>query len=376
MTSMAPDSNLALLEEARSLLASLTSTVANTTDSGREDRLRLARVDFYCASIYNYAGQPARTMPYYQRVLPVARELAEEFGEQELLLRTSMVILLSEITHGHMDKARETIAPMLGPVEKQLGINIDAMRCLQFTACVLYAVGQRQAASRLTERAHALGLQINQPATMGVFFVTKATNHVIAMEHADALLAAKGGLECANQNGQSLHLYSALDVIAWVQSQAGQHAQALDTRAQSVEVRRSLKHSMLADWWDALEAEILLNAGRHEQALEKARQVATTSRAAGLLFSTVIAERIWGSALSRLGADLVEVEAHLRTSLQLAERHAQVSHAAQAELFWGRALYERGQRAAAQPHFARALEVLESGGYERGLEWARSIIAS
>ena len=82
---------------------------------------------------------------------------------------------------------------------------------------------------------------------------------------------------------------------------------------------------------------------------------------------------MWGSALARLGASLDEVAAHFSVSLLTCEQTGQVSNAIQGHLYWGRALRERAAQAEAQQHFAQALELLEAGGAEKGLEWARGI---
>ncbi len=369
MMSVAFESQLRLLDEARTLLQTLRNL--GTTDD--TDRLREAYIDFNCARIYNFADQPARALPYFQRVLPVA----QQFGDQELLVLTSQVLLLTELLQGQIGKACETMRPLLGPIEQLLGINLESMRCLIFPAEALTLNGQVQAANRLLAHAYTLISQSKKDSALRAFvLLIRTACHGLAVEWQEVIDMAQEAIECATKSGQTLYLYLLLDFLAWAQSYCGMPAQALHSRAQAVEVRRPLGRTACEDWFEAVEAELLLNAGRPDEALSKARLVSAASIKAGSFLAYATAERAWGSALGRLGADLSEAEAHLATSLEICKQTENVSAAILAELWWGRILREHSHEAAAQEHFENAFKRMEAGGYEKGLFWARRFAAS
>jgi tetratricopeptide (TPR) repeat protein len=308
-------------------------------------------------------------MPYFQRVLPVARE----FGDQELLTLSSIVIGMVELAHGQITQARATWMPLLEVSEQFFGATMDAARCLTYPILALAAGGRFTAAAAALQRASQWAHKTHQPALVGGVLLIEGFSHLMAADWSAAIRASEETIASAKQSGQVLHAYSGLDTLAWAQSHSGLHAQALKTRAEAAERRRTLGRTLIEEWFEAAEAEILFNAGRIEESLAKAQQVAATAQQGRLLFALAVAERVWGSALARLGASLDEVAAHFSVSLLTCEQTGQVSNAIQGHLYWGRALRERAAHADAQQHFAQALKLLEAGGAEKGLEWARGI---
>lgn len=365
MTLLSAQSQLEILDDARALLAPLTGQAPIE----RADRLLLARLDFYFARIHLYGGQTERAISFFQRVLPVA----QEFGDEELLALTCQVLGMAELTRGQINRAVEIMAPLLGPAGQQFGLSLEGMRCLMYPAVALAINGQFQASASLAQRASALAVQSQQPALRGVVLMLEALCHIAAAQWQDAIAASQDALEFGQQSGQTLQQYMALDTLAYAQSQVGLHESALSGRAEAAALRQTLRGSIVEDWFDAMESEILLNAGRIEDALAKARQIAGAAQASGMLFSYPVAERVCGCALARCGAEPAAVEAHLRASLALCEQTGYVSEIIQTQLWWGRICRERGDEAAAQQHFDEALKLLETRGATKGLEWARRI---
>lgn len=181
-------------------------------------------------------------------------------------------------------------------------------------------------------------------------------------------------LRFCKQSGQTLHEYIALDTLAFAQSHKGEHEAALRSRAEAVAVRKPLGGTITEDWFDAMGTELLLNAGRTEDALAQALPMAAASKQAGMLLSYPIAERVIGCALARTGADLAEVEAHFSAGLLVCAETGYVGEMIRTQLAWGQICRERGDEAAAQSHFAPALQRLEAGGSLSGLNWARRIV--
>ena len=139
---------------------------------------------------------------------------------------------------------------------------------------------------------------------------------------------------------------SPLPTRAGALSYLGHNEAALADRKQAVEIRKSLGGGMMKDWFDAVETEIYLNAGQAKEAVELAKKVAAVARSAGTMVSLVRAERTWGVGLSRLGAELAEVEAHLQESLQIASSIGLLVEAIRSEIALAHVYRERGDLAA------------------------------
>ncbi|HRI54888.1 MAG TPA: AAA family ATPase, partial [Pseudomonadota bacterium] len=140
-------SQLSVLDEARALLELL----SDPATAEPHDRLRLARVEFCYARTHYFYGQPARAMPLFQRVLPVARE----FADDELLSLTCQVLGMSEFLQGNVIKALETLAPLLGEAARH-GTGLDGVRCLMYPALALSLNGRFREAAAQAARTHSL----------------------------------------------------------------------------------------------------------------------------------------------------------------------------------------------------------------------------
>lgn len=358
------ESQLGLLDEAQALL----KTLQASDDIRHEDRLREARVEFYRAHAHIYGDQLARALPYFQRVLPVARD----FGDQELLILSSMALVQIGLLCGQVGKALESLQPLLGPIEQLLGITVETVRGLFYPAYIFSLNGQPKETAVQLERVRKVVFQSKQNVTLKAYeLIGEAFCHCFAANWLDAMKLAHEAAEFSSKAGMTSGIYCSLDLLAWAQSYNGLHAQALHSRAQAAALRKTFGRGYLEDCFEAVETEILFNAGQTEEALAKARLVSATSKDAALFFSYPIAERVWGRALGRLGAPLTEAEAHLAASLEVCIQTQQITSAILTELWWGHLLRERGHEVEAQRHFEQAFQYMEAGGYEKGLTWAR-----
>jgi tetratricopeptide (TPR) repeat protein len=363
--SVAIETQREALERARSLLESL----ANPALAEDADRLRLARVDYYLGRIYIYAGQSAAAAPYFARVLDVARA----FGDRELVALASMFPGLGAAMNGQMGKARDALKLAMGPMEQFFGHSIDTLRCCTFLAAMLCATGQVAAAKERIVTAERWVTQSRQPAYAGLYQLVRAIADLFAADWSSAIHFGELSCDYSTKGGQAMHHYMALDVMAWSKSHVGRHEEAIAIRAEAASLRRSLGRTLGEDWFEAGEAEILLNAGRVEDALAKAQLVAKSSLAAGLYHSLAVADRVCGCAKSRLGASQAEVEAHLGASLAVCRQNEMAMHAIQAKLWWGRICRERGDERAAKLHLDEAFASLEAGGYQHARDWGQRI---
>jgi len=348
-----PEENLERLARARVQI----ETLLGSSSAIREDRLRLARIDYYCARLHQYAGRPGEAIPYLRKVLPIA----QEHGDQELLVMPSMTLGLGFVLFGQMGKGREMLEPVLESMERLMGKGIDALRVNMFYAIALASSGHYPLAQARIERMLTWAKEHNQAFYTSLFHMLWGLVSFVAGDWPQVLIANQPVFDLAAETKEPLLQYLALDTSACAESHLGLHAEALDKRARSVELRKAHGGGMANDWFSAGEAEIRLQAGRPAEALELARSLTSRSRAAGQQFSLALAERVCANALARLGAELSEIEAHLAASLEVAQATRQIIQAAQVELSWGQIYRQRHDVGAATPHFERAMDLLKEG---------------
>jgi hypothetical protein len=258
-------------------------------------------------------------------------------------------------------------------MEQFFGHSIDTLRCCTYLAAMLCATGRFLAAREHLATAEVWAKDSAQTAYVGLYHLMCAIAGLFAADWVSAISYGELSCDYSAKEGQAMHHYMALDVMAWSKSHLGRHEEALATRAEAAALRRPLGRTLGEDWFEAGEAEILLDAGRVEEAAEKARIVIESSRAANLFHSLAVAERVAGCAKGLLGGPRDEIEAHLRESLVVCEKHEMVVHAAQTELRWGRLCRTWGDDRAAEEHVAKALASLDGGGYDHARDWARKL---
>ncbi len=348
------DMQLSRLEIARSLLDSL----AAPEIALREDRLRTARLDYFCGRVHNNTGQPGRAIPYFRKVLPIA----EEFGEKELLVLPSLFVGLAFLLQGQMGKAKVLLAQTRESIERLFGIGMDTLRCSMFYALSLSASGCPADARREVERAERWKQQLGNALYSQLFHTLNALQALMAADWHLSITESLVAVELGQATNAMVMTSLATDVIGWAQNYLGHCEQALATRSKARELRLTISGGMASDWFEAGEAEILLSLGRDEEALHQAREVAQRSQQMGFLLSRVVAERVWGSVLGRLGGSAEEADAHFQTAMEICKDASQVIAGALTERLWGLACRHRGDEAAAQEHFARALGTFDASG--------------
>ena len=366
LTSTAPDINQERISQARTLLEAMhTDGVAE-----REDRRRMARLDYYCARLYHYSGQPGKAMALYGNVLPVA----QEFQDQELILVPSLFLGPSLALQGQVTQAGALLEKVAAPMERLFGRDIDTLRAYLYLSVSLGMAGRYGAALRLFAHVQPW-LTESQPALFkGTFHVLSSVTMFAAGDWPAAIRASESALASDPEANQPLIQYLSFDTNAAAQSQLGNHEAALVSRARAVELRRQHGGGIIKDWYDAVEAEIYLNAGRAAEAVEQAKRVAEKARPAGTMVSLTRAERTWGCGLAQLGAAPEEADAHLQESLALAEKTGLLVEAIRTQLAFGVVCKRRGDKVAAERHFdqARGKMTSEMGEYPIA-EWLRLV---
>lgn len=337
------------LAEARALLE---AQDAETGDASANDPLRMARVNYYSGRVLHYSGQPAAAIKYFQRVLPVAQEL----GDEELLVMPASVIGVALCMQGHNSRGRDLLKQAIGPLQR-LGNKFEYLRAVLFHGLTSASCGNFTAGLADMEQAYAEAVQINQPSVLAMCQLMFSAIFRVAGDWPQCIRAAKRSIEHAKQSGDKVYLFSSWSYLGWAQSYLGEHEAALASRSEALAIKQAFGGRLIiTDWFDAADGEVALNAQRDWDALQKAQTVATTSRSMGLVLSTGLAERVWGAALRRLSDDPTESDQHFTASIAALQEGGSALDIAHTELWWARTCLERGENKAGQHHLALATQ--------------------
>jgi tetratricopeptide (TPR) repeat protein len=172
-----------------------------------------------------------------------------------------------------------------------------------------------------------------------------------------------------------LLLYRAHGFRSWAQARLGQHEEAVQSMEHAEAAAEGAGgHLMGEDIFGALNAGLLLAAGRAEEALAGAEATVVLAREeVGGLLGEGLAERVRGQALAHLER-WVEAEAHLAASVRVLLAGECRLEAARTQLVWGQCCRDRGDEEAAQQHFEQAAAQFEASGLERELDHARQYL--
>ena len=347
----AADRNFERVAEARRLLSEIERAGATAPD----DRMRMARVDYLYGRIHFYRGETAAALEHYQRVLPVALET----GDEELLALPGCLIGSALVIQGDAIRAEPLLAQASGPLER-LGEPFEWFRAVGYHGLSLLAQGHYEAGvaelARVRKRSHEVG----QPNLCSAAYLMSGSTFLFSGDWPLAIEMLEHTLRYSHLSGDRLHQVLARSGIAWAHSHLGRHVEAERGREQARRIAAELGGQvMLNDWYLAADAEIALNAGAFELALSRARVVLEGLSASALLFSSGVAERVWGE-VSALRGEVAEADEHMRRSLQLHAQggiHVQV---ARTEFRWALQHMRRGDEGRGRELYASACQKLES----------------
>jgi tetratricopeptide (TPR) repeat protein len=225
------------------------------------------------------------------------------------------------------------------------------------------ASGEYRAALEALPRLHALAVDAKQPLIRSLFHIIAGVIHHFGLDYRAALREHDLGMELAQQAGDQMYIYLGSGMRAWTESFLGMHEQAKTDRQRSIQIADAMGgRLMYADWFDAVDVDCAFNAGRFEEALERAMSVSTTARAAGQIMSQGVAERVLGKALSRDAARAEEADRHFARSIEVSESGGLVLEIAHTRVSWGEVLRARGLTDAAAEQFRQALNQFELSG--------------
>lgn len=343
-----PELNFQKLAQAREILEGL----QQAGDFVSVDRLRIARLDYFQGRQFIFSGQANLALPCFQRALPVGHE----FQEPDLILGPSVSLGLALCVQGQVKKAIAMLEPMVGPMERVFGKDLDMMRAHLYLAIFLGLAGRHDSAERLIEHVRPWTEEIQQPLYLGWFFLCVGTTFAYLEKWHAGLQASERTRQLGEEAKEPFFRYIGWDLVAMAQSALGHHEAALKSREKAIELRQSFDGGVAKETFEAVHSGIYFRAGRLEEAASLAAKTAGNARRTGAKYALSYAERIWGSALAKLVGAQAEVDAHFRESLQTADAVGNLMEALWTELAWGQVCQERGDRAGMDAHFQQVRE--------------------
>ncbi len=328
----------------------LIDTLAGAEGLGREDRLRNARLHYYLGRAYHYAGKPAEAIKRYQLVLPVA----QEFGDQELLVLPAYVTGIALCMQGNSARGRDLLGKAVGPMQR-LGNAFEWLRGVLFYGLTLANTGRYQEGLLQMQLAFEHAQRIGQPSVLAMCHTMFSALYRTGADWQRVAEAAHLTIDYATKSGDKVYLFAGWSCLAWALSYLGQHDEANDYRSRALVLAQQMGGQMIiSDWLEAADGERAILAGQPELALTRAQAVVQKSQAVGLVLSHGIAQRVWGCAVARLGASDSELDAHFNESLQVLKRGENLIEIAHTQQWWGRIYHERGNPQRKKEHLLAA----------------------
>jgi tetratricopeptide (TPR) repeat protein len=251
--------------------------------------------------------------------------------------------------------AEPLLVRAIAPLER-LGEPFEWFRAVGYHGLVLSLMGRYREGCADLDRVLVRAHEIGQPSLLSAAHLMNGTSFAFTGDWPRAIEYLRKVVHWASQTGDKLHLSLAWSGMSWALAHLGERDAARDHRARGTEIAASMGgRLMLGDWYEAGDGDIALIEGRAEDALVIAERVAASSKAAGLVFSHGVAERVHGLALEMLDASRRdEVDAHLTASIDILRSGGIEVQALRTELAWAELERLRGDEGAAAARWGRA----------------------
>jgi tetratricopeptide (TPR) repeat protein/transcriptional regulator with XRE-family HTH domain len=336
------------------------------------DRRQLVRVHCWMAFIYCSRNAIRQTIEYAQHVLAEAREV----GDEGLVGLASIQLGRGLLNLGDFGSMEGLLTPVI-PALEQRERWLDWTYALGYLGMALAAGGQyaagRALVHRAMEQARCAG---NMESTHGnVCHNFLSFIYLLGGDPAQALSEGRQAVEGAQRVGEPVFAYMGYGLSGWALSRLGKHEEGMQYLERAQAIRQQLGGWMLfQNTFAAVTTELLLSAGRVEEALAGAEAVVERIQAEGGILSAGLAQRVWGQALARL-ARREEAEAHLAESWQILLSGKNVLEAARTQVAWGLLCLDRGETALARVHFLVAAAQFEASGLTSERETVQGYLA-
>ena len=260
----------------------------------REDLLRLARLDFWIGRARHYRNELCEAIERYERVA----KTAEKHAAPELTSMSTAMIGRALCLQGHFPAAEERLRLALPLLEDQQNWG-EYIWARGFLGLVLASRGEyADGVSHGTEALElskrlmfGTGIAASQILLWGIHLQGRDAEAML--QHAQVVESI------ANQVGDRMYVYLAHGMLSWAHYLLGDLTQARVQIAQSKNVREQLgSHALITDWFEALEAEILADAGEPAAAVAQAQRALGIADRSDGVYARGIAFRALGVALA------------------------------------------------------------------------------
>jgi predicted ATPase/class 3 adenylate cyclase len=303
-----------------------------STEVTPEDNLRLAQVQFWLGRTYHYLNQMPEALRYYDRVL----RTAEEVNNDELLSLAAVMIGRALAVQGRFAKAAIFLDRAL-PILEEKQIWAEFIWGLGFKGLTLAARGHYAAGLSQAKRAQKIAIDINYSTGIAASHILLWGVYLQAGDAQRMLEESRIIVQVSEKAGDEMYVYLGYGMLAWAEALAGDLDGALLHMASSQRICKNLGgRAVLADWFHALNAEILLRAERPREAIYAAEEAISVARSAEGIFAEGLSHRTWAAALMRLSStDWDDAKTHLEVSLRAFEEGEAHVEAARTHLVWG-----------------------------------------
>ena len=298
-----PENNLAQLVEAEAVAQSL------------DDPVRLGRVQLWIGRAHYYGGKLREAIGYFQKVLALAPVL----GDPDLMALPGAVIGRVLFMQGQFKKSVHLLdasIPLLEAAKNRHEMLFAHMyRGAARTCLGRYAAGMSDLNGALEIARSSRDQNAEAMALTGLAFI-----QIIAAEYADGVASARKALEVAEKSGDAMFRYSTNSFIAWGMFGLGNGKESLPYWDAAREAAKPLGgRLLLGEWFAAIEAEALSDAGDPQAGLRRAEEARILAKDVGSVIGEALAERALGRALAATEGRAAEGPAHLAKASELFE---------------------------------------------------------
>jgi class 3 adenylate cyclase/tetratricopeptide (TPR) repeat protein len=353
-----PEKNLALLTEAEEIAESL------------NDPTQLARVRLWIGRVHFVSGRMKEAVDYYLKVLATAQTLQD----RELATLPRAVIGRVLFIQGRFKESVQMLNQAIPPLEAEKSRHelffALVHRGMAQTALGNYAAGL----SDLNGTLKVARADHDQNAEAMVQ-VGLALSQMITGEYAAGIETARSALAIIDKSGDRLFRYVLNALIAWGKTGLGNAGESFAYWAAAHESAEVLGGQLLlGEWFAALEADSLVEAGEPGKALARAQEALKLSQEADSIIGEALAERGIGRALAAGNGDRKEALTHLQKSLELCQDIGARFEVVRTMLAQGEALLACGRLAEALTVLNQAQAMAIESELEREAETAQRLL--
>ncbi len=337
----------------------------------RDDRLRLARVQYWQGHALIHQNETRAAIERMQQVLQVAQ--AEK--DRRLMAIPASLIGRTLIAQGQFAKAVPVLSDAVNALE-DVQDELEWILATGFRGLAMAMLGEYGAGVAEAERALARATESN--TLTGKAFAHGALGMIQFFGSAPSMgiERARLSIETAAASGDRLYAYIAHGFTSWAYTRSDDCDNAAKHAAQAQSIAREIGAQLLfADWFAAAGAERVLRCGKTEHALDLAAHVVAEAQRTGSLFAEGLAERVQGQAVSKLEPTQPDkADGHFANSLAKLEEGGARLEAARTRVAWSRAMMQRGDTPAARNQLEQAFVQFRVSGLTRDLQEAKRLI--